>query len=1040
MQSNNNPNDIPYSLDHLIVGVRKTTLSEATADYALNHFITDTGRQTKKPAPDHYSYNELHNRLVADHGLNENHVIHVHGEEASAAGPAGFYGRLGKTKDEHNYVTHAKYKLPYVEFEAKDPVNDWNDDDIFSSTPIGKRLLPQPLVPENTPPTPAPQPPVDPPVNRRITNLDRPNPGTPRRKPQVPVNPQTPANPPRVPQGPVGDPDSSDEDNEKVDPELGGVLDPDEREEQDENEGSMLESLAPTIRQPGTDDEGWRSTCEFFNCPQDVLKVKVNGIKLELERYQAFAVWRIFEQIGDRKIPSFMLGDEPGLGKTGTAITTAVIFAILNKRFIDVTKEWNGKGLDGPRQHLPRPTGDASSSRQRCPSQKKEDVLCPCSGLSYRVVSALNDLPTLICCPANVMEQWYKEIAIWVDRSPASPAKEINALVFAGRAGTKDHPPFRPSGYWATKRGSKLAGKAGLSSTFFIFSYQNADGFREYFKDTFALDKQPSNRRQPSKRRQPGRGGKGVDTSVTNRLGCGFMFFDEYHQYKGSRGHRTEPFKTLLHVRESCVKPVMAVGLSGSLCQGPDYWRPFIEHVFGYPPEGGRRAKPREIAGLKSTGDLDKYENDFRFLVDNLDRDTPARTTRSRGRGIDTRKTNLTAFITNFIPLMILARKKTHEFRGVRIGTAATAIRIIRKDMLPGEALQAVQDMSAKVGTFMKLTFQRELDNWTNGGEQGEKPTLAGFIRNMITRDTVFNALGNRLEGEREREGRHEYDILTRASCFPYITVLSRSGVEHEQFLVRGFELIATRLSNAIHPQRLDNLDVDAVMGIFAESPFYEHRNRLLAESPKIRWVQEYINQLLWIRGQDRGSPEVNRKWGPPPPDSSNNRHALVVADNPLSAFLTIMILWELFRQQIRGGEIIFLYAHSGVSFPHREAYQNYLNRKCDANDRLIIMISTISIFGVGLNLQRANTAILTEVPSSYEDQKQVFGRVDRKGQMMTPFLYQLYDAQNIAERIRKVRNKNRRQIASQGRQSQEDQVEHEVLCGELATLTGGEN
>ncbi|KAJ8122338.1 hypothetical protein O1611_g9867 [Lasiodiplodia mahajangana] len=755
-----------------------------------------------------------------------------------------------------------------------------------------------------------------------------------------------------------------------------------------------MASLTPKDGKLDEEDE-WKRTCEFFNCRDTVERVDVDGILLPLEPYQAHAIWRVFTQIADKKIASIMIGDAPGLGKTGTSLTIAIIFAMLNIKYREVLREWDPSFDGRGRRHLP-PKGSTILPGTPCPTQGT-GILCPCnlsaaSGLSNRVVVALQDFPTLVCCPPNIMSQWYAESEKWIDRGHNSPANGMRVMVYSGASGKKIHPPLvateirgdvvRQDESAVVRKDERytLAPQTGSSSTIVIFSSQNATRFHAEF-----LDKVFPNLGQNTQPRR-GRARRPPEPVRRYRLGCGIIFFDEYHQYRGTKASMTQPFEMLRGIRERCVRPVFAVGLSASLRQGPEYWRPFLEHALN-----SRREAPLAIGDVKNINDLDKYENDFKYLVEHLHRDEASQNTRG-GRETNKRQEALKPFLQKFIPLMMIARKKTSIFRGVPCGSPATAINTVQANMSPGAAYDAVSAVAAGVKAYLNELYNSEVEQWRRDGEQGEQPNKRDFIKTRI------------MEAAEERPGRgiQEYNILSRSSCFPFVAVIHRQGnLDNDQFLSTGIAPLGNRISAMLHPQRLGALDVDEVQALFATSPFHAHKSDLWQESPKIRWVAKYIRYLILIRDQPRDSAAVNGSHGPPPPDNSNCRHALVMADQPLSAFLSMMLF--------------------GVAVPVRSQYATYMMENCNTDNRVKILVTTAKIFGVGHNLQRANTAILTEVLGSYENQKQAFGRVDRKGQQMKPWLYQLYDDRNLTEKIRMARNKNRKHLADHGHEGPQD-------------------
>ncbi|KAI1128344.1 hypothetical protein F5Y10DRAFT_265255 [Nemania abortiva] len=1024
------------NLDHLIISVRKTDTSPLTQDYALNGFLSDNGRRSNARQPADYDYEAFRRRLRDDLDIAQDVPLQVRSRGLIDTIPRriDFDTCLLQIQSGMGYIPlQPEYGLLCLELSATDMTGPPQTPTRTNRPPPGGGGSPDPsldFASDSDIDTGTPN------VRRRLFQTGPPE--TPRQRrqqasPKAPETNQAPApgdandqtSGPSPDGGDGGDEDGAADGNENQDENnpnpndsrSDSDLDLGEAEVADESrdEPDIFDNHAPTsVVTP----EEWRRACQFFNRPESDLTITVDGITLELELYQAYAVWRTFTQIGDNTNPSFMIGDDPGLGKTGVSITTAVIFATLQDTWREVQEEWRLTG-NRPKNHLRRPPREGSSnnprpSRNRCPTQGTR-ILCPCvsTGLSYRIVSALNDFPTVVCCPATLIQQWYYEFDKWVDHSDNSPARRIE--VFAHRnelQGQGDLKLARSDVIKRTKgtfnNESKLQPQPGKSSTIFIISASNARAFRDAFQEPIPRGARPSTGRRTKK-------AKTKTPEYRYSLGCGLIFFDEFHKYRGAGNTTTQPFELLEAMRQSCPGMVMAVGLSGSLRHAPNYWRPFVVHAFAF---ADRAARDGRIGGLTSAQDLSGYDADFSYLVAN--RNQASNDDRTQ-RDIETRQERIDKFFGDFIPLMMIARKKTDTFLGEPIGGRPLRINLVRRDMAVGRTRNVFRELVTRVRAYHSQLFRREVDRWIKNGRPDPKPDKKEFMK-ILLQQTLDNTNNTRARGE--------YNIISRASCFPYVAVLHEDKlVQAKDFVVDEFRPIANNVSRALHPSRLGNVDFGAVNDYFQGSPFYNHRRQLKEESPKIQWVEGYIRKLIKIRSQPVDSPQVLEEWGPPPPDGTNCRHALVFSDSPLSAFLTMMTLWEAFRNEIEAGEVIFLYAHSGVSVAHRADYTRYMQASCQNDNRVKVLISTMGIYGEGHNLQRANSVIITEVPTSFENQKQMFSRCARKGQVMRTFLFQLFDNENLMERTRETRNRNRKLLADKNRQEEVPDLEQVFIA-----------
>ncbi|KAJ2980219.1 hypothetical protein NUW58_g7005 [Xylaria curta] len=775
-----------------------------------------------------------------------------------------------------------------------------------------------------------------------------------------------------------------------------------------EEDSALFENLAPP---PETNDDEWEEICKFFNCPIDSRKIAVLGLSFNLHDYQAAAVWRIFRQVAHHEIPSFMVADSPGLGKTGMSLATAAIFAMLHRTYREVQKERQlgaGNQLRHVRLGQPGP----------CPTQGQR-ILCPCiyNGLSHRLVQVLADFPTVVCCPPGLMGQWYEEAKRWLDDNPNSPACGIK--VFQHHNAAPEERQLQRSEIAGIRgvevlRGQEhygLQAQAGSSANIIIISVDNTPRFRARFDKDVPI---PPGSKPPKRRRlgenKPRRGRNKL--VKINTLGCSFVFFDECHNYRGVSGALTRPFEMLQGVSRM-TDTVMAVGLSASLTLGPGYWHPFVRHALDHAGrEGsvrrgrggeGRNHNPRpvkRISGLGSLQDLSRQATNFSYLVDNMNR---AQVDANMKAEMERRRDELGRFCGVFCPQMMIARKKTTKFRGQAIGARGRAVTYVRLNMPKGETYDIFKSLVDSIGTYINQQYEDAVRAWESSGSEGEKPSKKTIVNNRL----------QQIAGNPARE--RNFEVISRASCFPRIAFLVQRGlIQREQLLFADIRPLAIEINQLLHPDLLDNVDFTAVQRVLERSPFYNYRQEILDQSPKLHWVRRKIDGLLAIRTKPPTDPEVLKDHGPAPPDGTNTRHALILSETPLSSWLCFLILWRLYRRAIPRGEIIILYAHSEISPIVRTQYTAYMQESCQYDNRCKILVSTSDLFSEGHNLQRVNTAILTEFPSSHEKQRQAFGRVDRQGQTMNTFLYQLYDGANLAEQVKQHRFENRRRLAEQ--------------------------
>ncbi|RYC63861.1 hypothetical protein CHU98_g2353 [Xylaria longipes] len=654
---------------------------------------------------------------------------------------------------------------------------------------------------------------------------------------------------------------------------------------------------------PSVDNETWRQVCQFFSCGTDAARIRIEGIRVDIEPYQALAIYKALRQVTEGHF-SFIIGDDVGLGKTGMAL------CITNPSLI----------------------------------------------------------PTFV-----------GEAEKWIDLSPDSPASQVRILVahasykgsgnfFSREKERLIKPQVDQSGGFGPPRGGGsrnivIMSNAGVAQFLqrFIFRYNNYD------------------------------------------LCAGFIFFDEFHTYKGNRQRETLPFQMLETISRRRRCQAAAIGLSGSARADCAYWRPFIRHAFNakrFDRGFTMSYNNYDIARLTKVEDFDEYENSWKNLVNNLS------DTSLQGRALESRnemRDKLFEFLKRFIPLMMISRQRGDMFRGVQIlGRRNT--QLIRCDMQI-DATVHIFSLISQVRSLINEEYKIALNDWIGGNREGEKPIKRAFVQ---TRLEVLS------DSPRRNARSTVPQLLLRASTFPAVAQLVRQkSINYEAILGKSVVTIAKRISAILVPDKIDDRTQTEAIDVLSSSTWWQHRDLLYERSPKIKEVERQIDNLIEISTKDADDPSL-ANIGPPPSDGTTSRHLLLYADYPLSAFLMLMVLFPRYC----GKNVVVLYAHSGVDMTTRTKYIDYIQENCNQGDPVKILISTISIIGHGFNIFRASTVIITEIPRSSDKQNQAFGRVDRRGQVMEPKLIQLYDSNNLLEEIRRIRNENRDRLSGVGHDS----------------------
>ncbi|KAI1502218.1 hypothetical protein F5X99DRAFT_380237 [Biscogniauxia marginata] len=485
--------------------------------------------------------------------------------------------------------------------------------------------------------------------------------------------------------------------------------------------------------------------------------------------------------------------------------------------------------------------------------------------------------------------------------------------------------------------------------------------------------------------------GPGVRTAqlVVNHLMAGFVFFDEFHNYRGQRSSRTAAFVALEKITSNSPDPVIAVGLSGSLRSSPSNWRPFVYHLF-YSAQ--KHNWVTGIAGMNQASDLDQHETDWDYLINHLHNPPDEG---KRLEDFNARRANLKTFLQDFIPSMMLCRQKGSEFRGRQIFQPA-AFQETAYDMREGHTRAAFRELAQRVKAWCNQTFEVQHNRWRADGSPTDDEPLAVAVERGLLDEAAQNPRKNTA-----------FETTCHASTYPTVArLVFNQLVPYDEMLVTNITPVANRVSSLLRANSSSAEVIDALK----ESPWWNYRVQLREESRKFEGVIGQIDRLLALRGLPPTHNSIT-SLGPLPADGTSIRHALVLSDSPLSAFLSFMLLY----QNYVNDPVELIYLHGGLSAAQRADLCQNIQKDCVPGDPVKVLIGSFQMAAEGYNLQRANYCILTEVPRRPDTQNQAFGRVDRKGQQMKPVLIQMFDHHNLAEMVRVIRNRNRATLAQIG-------------------------
>lgn len=234
-----------------------------------------------------------------------------------------------------------------------------------------------------------------------------------------------------------------------------------------------------------------------------------------------------------------------------------------------------------------------------------------------------------------------------------------------------------------------------------------------------------------------------------------------------------------------------------------------------------------------------------------------------------------------------------------------------------------------------------------------------------------------------DSKGAECYTIISRSSTFPALTRLwSTNHITTEQLMATTINKLADTITKELASTGYDRR---AALPLFKETPFWDNRCLLRAESPKYQHLYARIKEML-----ARPVPE----------------HMVIFALHPVSCLVTMMLLLEDFPP------LRVMYMHASVPFHATQSSDEHsrhaMVEALQSREHPKVLIMTYDIGSVGFNLQDANWLTMLEQPKTHADKAQAPARVHRKGQQRETHIEALRDDRNLAEKylIRKDANR----------------------------------
>lgn len=733
-------------------------------------------------------------------------------------------------------------------------------------------------------------------------------------------------------------------------------------------------------------DSDWSRLCRLFRCPESTTKLQPPGFSVEILAYQLHAVWWMLTQQPLRGIQGGCLGDAMGLGKTVEVIATFAILAMMKANHEEVRKFWKDGTTTEGRLHLAE---QQTTDETRCPSQQTSPypTSCTCvrSGDAYKIATTMPTLPTVCVVPPTAMRGWVAEFGKVVDTThPVASRLKLSVAhedykrekrLYHGEDQVKD-----THGVAVQQEDMKMRllikGRVGLASRLILVSRHGATKLHAKY------DQMGTNIAD--------RNGRVIKA---NLMGAAFVFLDESHQYNGSPDSPTDPFRLLGKLRDSGYKEPSAFTVSASIpMAGPVQLANVVDHILESRRLQGLEV---EIGGISDVGVFKNRQADYNYLLDKLDRAKDSKTRKE----VKTRRVRLSKLEKELAPLVLMARRPTDKFRGEQIGDGSREIIVesITCPMKDGAAQVAFRRLVAEVRSYVRLTLQKQKQEWKQGGQVGPEPSERSVEKKLFGDSNV----GARLRGG----SRRAWTRLVRAGVYPTLAGLVEDGLiqdedlHHETINPLGAQACKAYLAHGRA----------AMVEVLERSSLMQYRERLAQESTKFAELCKRVNDMISYRSK------VPTADDPGPRDGTNIRHMIVLADSPCSAFITYMQLayaCEEVKVMLINASTKHEAGASDSGYGRSQVIED-LNSPCSEASPNKIVVSTYAICGAALNLQRANYCVMMEPARTTDAEKQAAARVNRRGQDMNPVTVMLYDDRNLAESVRLSRRANHEEMLS---------------------------
>ncbi|KAK8024599.1 hypothetical protein PG993_012665 [Apiospora rasikravindrae] len=744
------------------------------------------------------------------------------------------------------------------------------------------------------------------------------------------------------------------------------------------------------------DDEHWQKVRAFFL--KDYIVVEnfmLPGLQRPFDCYQAAAAVWILTRYPEQGIAGPILADDPGVGKTLTMIIAIILHNNLQEAFGDVKAFWKNNKRRGLKHNPKNARKDVA-----CPSQveikRLYGIQCPCvaGSTSRGIVDHMWNWPSIVIClgqdgVTNWLAEWKKtvdpqeyRVKVYVNITGWEDKSDLAAFCKA----IKDAPD--PEDTQALEGDRFAKSKCGFvgGSRHVLLSPTTQTGNLIEPKGNNGFLRIRSVRINKRK----------TETFVMPISGCAILALDEMQNYKGTPGNKTQPYQLLEILGKQQNKPTLAVGISGSI---GSLGLKSVRHLLAYTLLQGHQYRlDRQLGRLGNMGNISGVDSDWDYLKDHPE-----------GVGAEPVKyADALAKLQNDwnqgLSKMLVRRSQTDTFRGQKIVTIPKPLyKTIPLEMQPGAALSELHEYSRLVRRAMLDYHRRMLASADEKIEKERKEKGTSSVKRPSLLESQQRVL-KQLPRTASEENPEALNRCFLATTFPGIALFAKESPNLLPYLKNEREQagLAKAFTRATFNPEFTRRQ--AMQKVRENNPFWDiATTKLLPDAPKAEHLCHLVHEELIKTRSDR-----NGQAGKAPADGSGVRHMIVFVNSPITAYLMALILFQQFEENVD----VFL-IHSGLpTAPRatepwhcRQSFEETFNSSCEQRDNNKIAVITYNMGSTGWNLQRANIAVLLDVPVQKAERDQACNRVNRRGQRCEPHIHEMHYTNHFCEDWRKLVN-----------------------------------